>query len=195
MGFTRAELLAYDGVEVPDLVGANPRLVFVGINPSLRTAAVQAHFARRGNRFYPALYRAGITAWQLDAADGLDPADERHLVEQGVAITNLVARATASAGELSADELRRGAHALESRLAAWGARVVAVLGVTAYRTAFGRRHARTGRQPERLADAPLWVLGNPSGLNAHERVDTLARAYREPALAAGVPLDPPRWTS
>lgn len=193
MGFTRAQLRAFEGAMVPDLVGDDPRLVFVGINPGLWTAAVGTHFARRGNRFYPALYRAGITRWQLEAAEGLSPADEAHLLARGVAITNICERASARADELSAADLREGAARLEQRIAAWAPPVVAVLGVTAYRIACGRRDAVAGKQPERLGGARLWVLGNPSGLNAHENVDSLARAYREPAVAAGVPLDPPRW--
>lgn len=193
MGFTRSELLAYEGARVPDLVGSEPRLVFVGINPGLWTAAVGAHFARRGNRFYPALYRAGITAWQLDGSRGLRRGDEEHLLARGIAITNIVAWASARAQDLSTADLREGAAQLEARLASWKPHVVAILGVTAYRTAFARPGAQRGRQRECVGGAPLWVLGNPSGLNAHESVDSLARAYREPAAAAGVPLDPPRW--
>lgn len=193
MTFTRAELEAFRGATVPDLVGERVRLAFVGINPSLWTAAAQAHFARPGNRFYPALYVAGITPHQLDAAAGLSPADEAELTGRGIAITNLVARATARADELGAAELAEGAAACVRRLEAWRPAVVAIVGISAYRLAFRRRGARVGEQPDGLAGARLWVVGNPSGLNAHESVASLARAYRAPAEAAGIALDPPRW--
>ena len=186
MGFTRAELEGFRDVEVPDLVGPHPRLVFVGINPGLWTAATQTHFAHPGNRFYPALHRAGITDRELDRVDGLDPADRAHLVDRGVAITNLVARATARAAELSPKELRVGGRALVERVERWRPRVVAVAGVTAYRDAFRCPKAVTGLQPERLGGAALWVVPNPSGLNAHETVDSLAAWYREVGEAAGI---------
>lgn len=186
-------LEAYRDRPVPDLVAGQPRLVFVGINPSLWTAATQTHFARPGNRFYPALHAAGITSRMLDASRGLSAADEAALTGRGIAITNLVNRATARADELSAAELRDGAAALVERVREWRARVVAVVGITAYRTAFGRPGTTAGEQPDTLGGARLWVLGNPSGLNAHETVASLARAYREPSEAAGIALDPPRW--
>ncbi|MDX1622025.1 MAG: mismatch-specific DNA-glycosylase [Nitriliruptorales bacterium] len=193
MGFSREELLGHVGDDVPDLAGDDPKLVFVGINPGLWTAAAQAHFAHPGNRFYPALFLAGITAWEIDASDGYRDEDVEHLIERGVAITNLVNRATARADELSTDELRQGKEKLVDKLDELAPRAVAIVGITAYRTAFGRRDADAGEQEEELAGARLWVLGNPSGLNAHETVGSLARAYRAPAKAAGVPLDDPRW--
>ncbi|MDX1659169.1 MAG: mismatch-specific DNA-glycosylase [Nitriliruptorales bacterium] len=193
MGFTQAELQRHAGEVVADLIGDDPRLVFVGINPGLWTAAAEAHFAHPGNRFYPALYLAGITDREIDASGGYSPADVAHLEERGIAITNIVDRATARADELGREELERGADALRAKLAAWRPAVVAIVGITAYRTAFGRRGATAGEQEEDLAGARLWVLGNPSGLNAHETTGSLARAYRQPAEAAGIPLDPPRW--
>lgn len=185
--FTRAELAAYQGCTVADLVGEGPpRLVFVGINPGLWTAATATHFAHPTNRFYPALHRAGITDRELDRVAGLDDGDRAHLLDRGLAITNLVAHATARASELSTADLRAGAVALEARLEAWQPRVVAIAGVTAYRTAFRRPRAALGLQPDPLAGAQLWLVPNPSGLNAHETIDSLAARYREVAIAAGV---------
>lgn len=186
MGFTRAELLSYHGATVPDLVGDDVRLVFVGINPGLWTAATATHFAYPGNRFYPALFEAGITDRLIDASDGWSDEDRGHLLDRGIAITNLCPRATARADELSRSELRDGALEVEAKIEAWNPRAVAVVGLTAYRTAFERRGAPAGRQDEDLGGAPLWVLPNPSGLNAHETVASLARAYREPAEHAGL---------
>ncbi|WP_053207392.1 mismatch-specific DNA-glycosylase [Jiangella muralis] len=176
MGFTRAELEAFRDGTLPDLLGPDLRLLFVGINPGLMTVAVQTHFGRPGNRFYPALLRAGI----IDSPDDL--------TRRGVGITNLVARATARADELSAAELRAGAVVLAAKVARLAPAVVAVLGITAYRTAFARPRAVAGPQPDGLGGAQLWVLPNPSGLNAHETPDSLAAAYRAAAVAAGLDL-------
>ncbi len=184
--FTPAELETFRDREVPDLLGPHPRLVLVGINPGLWTAAVQTHFARPGNRFYPALLEAGIIDHPVSASDGMTDADRAMFVSRGIAITNLVPRATARADELSRAELVAGRHRLEKLVAARRPRVVAVLGVTAYRSAFGQPQATLGRQPHDLAGAQLWVVPNPSGLNAHDTVASLARAYAEPARAAGV---------
>lgn len=189
---TRADLATFRDAEVDDLVGPSPRLVVVGINPGLWTAATNTHFAHPSNRFYPALHLAGI----IDRAvppDGMDDEDRAHLLDRGLAITNVVRRATAKASELSTDEYRAGADELVARLAAWEPRVVAIAGLTAYRTAFRHRRAVAGEQQGRLAGARLWVVPNPSGLNAHETVESLARAYRAPAEAAGLELSPPRW--
>ena len=187
MGFSRQELDAYRGALVPDLVGTRPpRLVFVGINPGLWTAATQTHFAHPSNRFYPALHRAGVTSRELDRVAGLGDADRRELTDRGIAITNVVARATARASELSAAELRAGAAELTDRLGSWQPTVVAIAGVTTYRTAFRRPKASLGRQAEPLAGAALWVVPNPSGLNAHETIESLAAWYRQVAEAAGL---------
>ncbi len=192
MGFTRAELLAFRGKTLPDLLGPNTRLLVVGINPGLLTVAVQSHFGRRGNRFYPALYRAGIVDRLIDAADGFAEEDRAHLIARGVGITNLVPVATARADELSTEELLAGAKSLEQRVRRIKPGAVAMLGITAYRTAFGRPKASVGLQPERLGGVQLWVVPNPSGLNAHATLDSLAAAYREVAIAAGIDvLDPP----
>ena len=186
MGFTRAELEHFRGATVPDLVGPGLRLLFVGINPGLWTAATQTHFAHPGNRFYPALLRGGVIDRPIDRGVGMTDDDRRYLVGRGIGITNLVARATPRAAELTAEELRVGGKRLQEFVVEHRPRVVAVAGVTAYRTAFDEPKAVSGRQPDALGEAELWVVPNPSGLNAHETIDTLAEAYREVAVAAGV---------
>ncbi len=186
MGFTRAELESFRDAVVPDLIGDGCRLLFVGINPGLWTAATGAHFARPGNRFYPALLQAGIITRPVDPTAGLSEADTAHLLERGVGITNLAPRATARADELTSHELRTGPERLTQVVAQWRPRVIAVAGITAYRTAFGRRKATTGRQEETIGGVPLWVVPNPSGLNAHDTVGSLAEAYAAPARAAGI---------
>jgi double-stranded uracil-DNA glycosylase len=192
MGFTRLELDEFRGCEVDDLVGPELRLLFVGINPGLWTAAVGTHFAHPTNRFYPALAAAGITDYEVDRVAGMTEADRAHLVARGVGITNLVRRATARASELSGEELREGGARLRRFVAEHRPAVVAIAGVTAYRDAFGERGAALGRQPDTLeseihwSGAALWVVPNPSGLNAHETVATLADAYAAPAAEAGV---------
>ena len=192
MGYTRAELEEFRGHEVPDLVGPGLKLLFVGINPGLWTAAVQTHFAHPTNRFYPALAAAGITEYEVDRVAGMSDADRAHLVKRGIGITNLVRRATARASELSREELREGGERLQRFVAEHRPAVVAVAGISAYRDAFGERAAVLGRQPETLesvnhwSGAALWVVPNPSGLNARETVATLAAAYAAPAVEAGV---------
>lgn len=186
MGFTRAELLSFADREVDDLIGPHCRLLFVGINPGLWTAAVGAHFARPGNRFYPALFRAGIVDRLIDASDGMSDDDRDHLIDRGVGITNIVSRATTTAAELSADELAAGGRTLLDRVSEVGPTVVAVAGITAFRAAFGDRHAQAGPQARTWGTAQVWVVPNPSGLNAHETADSLAAAYRRAAQAAGV---------
>lgn len=188
--FTRAELESFRDAEVPDLLpgpGDPPlRLLFVGINPGLWTAATQTHFAHPVNRFYPALFEAGIITAPISPSDGMTDADRAGLSGRGIGITNLVRRATARADELSTDELRAGGLELVETVRRTSPRVVAVAGITAYRTAFGRRAAVPGPQAEPLAGAELWIVPNPSGLNAHETVSTLAVAYAAAARAAGV---------
>ncbi|MEO5902214.1 MAG: mismatch-specific DNA-glycosylase [Ilumatobacteraceae bacterium] len=184
--FTKAQLAAKHGAIVDDLLGPNPKLLFVGINPGLWTAAANAHFARPGNRFWPALHAAGLTDAAVDASAGM-PADVlAHVLAIGVGITNIVPLATARADELTRQQLREGGRRLVRLVEHLHPKVVAVLGLTAYRQAFDLPATRVGRQPHDLAAAELWVLPNPSGLNAHETVATLAAAYREAAVAAGV---------
>ena len=159
------------------------KLLIVGVNPGLWTAAVNAPFARPGNRFWPALYRAGLTEHLVDAAAGLSPADERHLLERGIGITNLVGRPTARADELSREELVTAARELVGRVRELQPERVAIAGITAFRTAFAQPQAVLGEQSTELipgwpADVRLWVVPQPSGLNAHETVATLATKWQ-----------------
>lgn len=182
MGMTRAELESYAGRTIPDLLPAELRLLFVGINPGLVSAATGMHFARPGNRFYPALRLAGILPPDALTAEAAAP----ELLCRGVGITNIVARASARADELDDAELVQGRHRLESFIAHHQPRVVAFAGITSYRIAFGEKKARVGRQERTIAGAEVWVVPNPSGLNAHETVDSLAAAYGAVADAASV---------
>jgi TDG/mug DNA glycosylase family protein len=165
---TPAEIAAARGQTIPDLVAPGLRVLFAGINPSLYSAATGHHFARPGNRFWPALHQSGFTSRQLG------PAEQPLLLEYGLGITNVVARATARADELDAAELRAGGLALTDLAASLGVSWLAILGVTAYRTAFGAPKAAVGPQPGRLGGAQLWILPNPSGLNASYQADRLA---------------------
>ncbi|MEJ7633890.1 mismatch-specific DNA-glycosylase [Aeromicrobium sp.] len=182
MGFTRAELESYAGRTIPDLIGDDVRLLFVGINPGLVSAATGLHFARAGNRFYPALRLAGIIPAEVMTPEDARPA----LLSRGIGITNIVERASARADELDPAELVEGRRRLEALVAEHRPRVVAIAGITSYRTAFDRRKARAGRQEEPMGDAQVWVVPNPSGLNAHETVESLSAAYAEAAVAAGI---------
>jgi double-stranded uracil-DNA glycosylase len=155
--------------ELGPIVGPGLRILFVGINPSLRSAEVGHHFARPGNRFWPTLHAAGFTPRRLR------PDEDMELPAFGIGVTNIAFRRTRAAAELSADELRAGAAELERTVAKHRPRLVAVVGLSAYRTAFARPRAGWGLQPERIGGRPVWVLPNPSGLNAH---------WQPPALAA-----------
>jgi TDG/mug DNA glycosylase family protein len=186
VSFTRDELERFRNAAVPDLVGNDVRLLFVGINPGLWTAATQTHFAHPGNRFYPALLQAGLIGREVDRSAGFNDDDRAYLVAQGIAITNLVNRATVRASELTPAELREGGERLAALVAELRPRVVAVAGITAYRTAFGKPKAQLGRQPEDLAGAELWAVPNPSGLNAHETTASLAHWYHRVGAAAGI---------
>ena len=180
------DLAQFEGKTVDDLIGPHTKLLVVGINPGLWTAAVNTHFARPGNRFWPALHRAGLLDEPVDASRGLPPEVVDHLFALGVGITNIVDIATARADELSREQLTAGGERLRATIRRVKPRVVAVLGLTAYRDAFGQRKAAAGRQPEDLEGTELWVVPNPSGLNAHETIDSLAAAYRRVAEAAGI---------
>ena len=153
------------------------RVLFCGINPGLYSGATGHHFARPGNRFWPTLHRAGFTPRLLH------PSEERELLSFGYGITNLVARATATADELAPAELVAGQRRLKSKVKRYQPRVVAVLGISAYRTAFGQKAVTAGRQQEFLADAVVWVLPNPSGLNAHYQLADLAEHFRALRMA------------
>lgn len=170
---TREELLAAHGKTVSDVIAPGLRVLFCGINPGLYTAVTGHHFARPGNRFWPALYAAGFTNRLLA------PFEERELLKSGYGITNMVARATATADELSAEEFVAGGRLLEAKVKRYRPRYIAVLGVGAYRSAFGRPKAKLGLQDERMNDARIWVLPNPSGLNAHYQPKDLARLFQE----------------
>jgi TDG/mug DNA glycosylase family protein len=157
------------------IVAPGLRLLFVGINPSLRSAEAGHHFARPGNRFYPALYAAGLTPRRLR------PDEDGLLPQFGLGVTNIAWRPTRAAGELSREELRAGAAELEREVASYAPRLVAMLGLTAYRVAFGRSGAAMGLQEETIGGRPVWVLPNPSGLNAHYKPVDFARLYGEAA--------------
>jgi len=148
-------------------------VLFVGINPGLRSAEIGHHFGRPGNRFWPALELSGFTPRRLD------PREDGSLPSFGLGITNLAARPTRAASELSAAELREGAVALADLVRRWTPRLVAIVGVTAYRTAFARPGAGLGPQDETIGGRPVWVLPNPSGLNAHHQLPELARLFAE----------------
>lgn len=158
---------------MPDVIARDLDVLFCGINPGLYSGATGHHFARPGNRFWPTLAGAGFTEGRLD------PTDEHRLLDVGCGITNLVERATAAAAELDDDELARGHRRLERKVRRYAPRWLAVLGIGAYRTAFGRRGAHIGEQPERLGATGLWVLPNPSGLNANYQLPDLVRLFRE----------------
>ncbi|MGW0503243.1 G/U mismatch-specific DNA glycosylase [Micromonospora sp. NPDC003241] len=170
---TREELAAAVDRLLPDVIAPGLDVLFVGINPGLWSAATGWHFARPGNRFWPALHRGGFTPRLMH------PSEQDALPGLGLGITNVVARASARADELSAAELVDGARKLTGKVAAYRPRWVAVVGVTAYRIGFARPKATFGRQPESLAGAHLWVLPNPSGLNAHYTPQTLGAAFAE----------------
>lgn len=188
-GGSAADLDAYRDAVIDDIGMDTCRLLVVGINPGLWTAKVGAPFARPGNRFWPALHEAGITPRLVDARDGLSEADLAMLAEAGLGFTNVVARATARAGELADDEIRAGGRVLAEKVARQrdlrgGPEVVMVAGIGAFRTAFGAKtpsggKVGVGKQEKAIGGAETWVVPNPSGLNAHETVESLARAYRE----------------
>lgn len=173
---TKEQVLGAKGKKMRDIIAPGLNVLFCGINPSLYSAAVGRHFARPGNRFWPTLYAAGFT-------DRLfSPFEDERLLERGYGITNVVERATATAAELKESEFIRGGRALERKVLRYQPKVVAVLGVSAYRVAFLKKEARVGKQESLLGGAAVWVLPNPSGLNAHYRLEDLASVYREMRL-------------
>jgi double-stranded uracil-DNA glycosylase len=178
---TREDLLAAYGATIPDLVGPGLRVLLVGINPSLYSGWTRRHFARPGNRLWRTLHEAGFTDRVLH------PSETGAIVAAGLGITNLVARATARADELSADEIRAGVHPLARLVRRHRPAFVAFLGVSTYRIAFARRRAQVGRQDGAFEDAAVWVLPNPSGLNAHYQQPALTAAYGELRAATHLP--------
>lgn len=173
-----ADLAAARERTIPDVIAPGLAVLFCGINPGLWSGALGQHFARPGNRFWPTLHRADFTARQLR------PDEQQDLLAYGLGITNLVARTTARADELTATELVEGAARLTTLVEEHAPRWLAVLGVTAYRSAFGRRHAAVGKQDDRIGPAGVWVLPNPSGLNAHYQLEALAAEFAELRCAA-----------
>ncbi|HLO18366.1 MAG TPA: G/U mismatch-specific DNA glycosylase [Anaerolineales bacterium] len=174
---TRADLLAAQDKTVRDLIAPNLKVLFCGINPGLYSGATGHHFARPGNRFWPTLHQAGFTP-RLFA-----PFEERELLNYGYGITNLVARATATADELASEELVAGRKRLEAKVKRYSPQTVAILGIGAYRTAFAQRTVALGRQSEHLAGAIVWILPNPSGLNAHYQLSGLIEHFQSLRLA------------
>ena len=170
---TRADLLAAADKVVPDVIAPGLKVLFCGINPGLYTAYMGHHFARPGNRFWPALFAGGFTDRPFD------PSEERELLALGYGITNVVSRASAMADELSVEELVAGGKKLRTKVKRYTPRLLAVLGVGAYRTAFARPKAVTGLQSDVIGDTNVWVLPNPSGLNAHYQAGALAEMFKE----------------
>jgi double-stranded uracil-DNA glycosylase len=170
---TRAELEAAAGKTLPEVIGPNLKILFCGINPGLYSAAIGHNFGRPGNRFWPTLFAAGITPHLFS------PYEEQELLTLGCGITNVATRATAAAEELTREEILEGGKALVEKALTYRPRVLAVLGVTTYRVAFSRPKAQVGRQAETIGATVLWVLPNPSGLNAHYQVNQLAVLFRE----------------
>ena len=171
---TKAQLAAARDQTVPDLIAPGLKVLFCGINPGLYTAAIGHHFGRPGNRFWPTLHAAGFTPRLLS------PFEERELLAWGYGITNMVARATAAADELDDAEMVAGGKRLVANVERYKPRVLAVVGVGAYRVAFDRKKAQVGRQDgHRIAGSAVWVLPNPSGLNAHYNLPRMADAFRE----------------
>ena len=176
---TADELASADGLAIPDLIAPNLKVLFCGINPGLYSGATALHFARPGNRFWPALYAAGFTGRLLH------PSEREELLAAGYGITAIVRRATATAAELSDGEYRAGRLALEKKARKYKPKWVAVLGLGAYRVGFDKPKAKVGRQAERIGESGLWVLPNPSGLNANHQLPQLTEMFRELRLASG----------
>jgi double-stranded uracil-DNA glycosylase len=168
---TKAQLLVAHGTTLPDVIAPDLKVLFCGINPGLYTAAIRHHFGRPGNRFWPTLHAAGFTTRVLS------PFEEQELISLGYGITNVVARATAAAEELEPHEFVAGGKKLVARVKKYRPKVLAILGVGAYRAAFDRPKAQVGAQEETIGDTRLWVLPNPSGLNARYQADRLADVF------------------
>jgi double-stranded uracil-DNA glycosylase len=176
---TKEQLADAQGKTLPDVIAPNLRVLFCGINPGLYTAAVGHHFARPGNRFWPALHRSGFTERLMS------PFEERELLKAGIGITNVVSHATATAAELTREDFIAGGRLLAAKVKRYRPRIVAILGVGAYRTAFANPKAVVGEQTDRVSDARVWVLPNPSGLNANYQLPELVRLFVELKKAAG----------
>jgi len=175
---TKAQLLEAYGKRVPDVIAPRLKVLFVGINPGLYSGAVGHHFARPGNRFWPVLQKAGFTDKQLS------PFEEQELLKRGYGITNIVNRSTAAATELGQEELKTGGKRLIAKIKRTRPNVVAILGIQAFRIAFGKPKAGFGLQEERIGSTQVWVLPNPSGLNASYQLPALSRMFKKVRLAA-----------
>lgn len=175
---TKSEILAASGKTVPDVIAPNLKVLFCGINPGLYTAAIGHHFGRPGNRFWPALYKSGFTNRLLS------PYEERELLKSGYGITNIFDYATAAADEISPDELKKGAEQLKLKILTYRPKILAVLGIGAYKTAFNKQKANLGRQEEKISETIIWILPNPSGLNAHYDLEGLTRLFMELKIEA-----------
>jgi TDG/mug DNA glycosylase family protein len=182
---SRAELAAAVSRTVPDVIGPGLRVLFCGINPGLYTAAIGHHFGRPGNRFWPVLHAAGFTPHRVA------PWEEQALLPLGYGITNVVPRTTATAAELLPEEIVAGGRALAEKVRVYAPRVLAVLGIGAYRTAFGAPAASVGPQPALLGTTRVWVLPNPSGLNANYQRDELVALFRTLRDAVADPTSAP----
>jgi len=178
---SKADLAAAHGKTLPDVIAPNLDILFCGINPGLYTAAVQQHFGRPGNRFWPTLHRAGFTP-RLFA-----PSEQCELLKLGIGITNVVARATAAADELTREELIEGGKLLERTVRRYKPQFLAIVGIGAYRTAFHRPKAKLGLQEETIGETRIWVLPNPSGLNANYQQGALVELFRELREASAAP--------
>lgn len=175
---TRAQLLAAKNTTLPDVIAHGLSVLFCGINPGLYTAATGCHFGRPGNRFWPALFAAGFTPRLFE------PHEQHELLPLGFGITNVVPRATATAAEVTDREMVQGGKVLETKVREYAPKVLALLGVTAFRVAFARPKAVLGLQPDAIGETRVWVLPNPSGLNAHYQAADLAKLFRELRAAA-----------
>jgi len=175
---TKKQLAEAKGKTLPDVIAKNLRVLFCGINPGLYTAAAGHHFARPGNRFWPALYKSGFTDRLLS------PFDERELLKANLGITNVVSHATASASEVTKEDFVRGGRTLRRKVRRYRPRIVAILGIEAYRKAFGQLEVEIGEQDETIGEARLWVLPNPSGLNANYQLKDFTRLFRKLRKAA-----------
>lgn len=182
---TKAELAAAVDLVVPDLIAENLCVLFCGINPGLYTAAIGHHFGRPGNRFWPAIHGAGFTP-RLFA-----PWEERELLPLGIGVTNMVERTTATAAELSAEEFVAGGERLRATVHRYQPKVVAFLGIGAFRSAFKQPKATLGLQTDAIGSTALWVLPSPSGLNANHQLPDLIALLTELRVWAGLPLEFP----
>ena len=175
---TKEQLIAAAGKTLPDVIAPNLRVLFCGINPGLYTAAVGHHFARPGNRFWPALHQSGFTERLLS------PFEEGELLASGLGISNVVPHATASAAELTSEDFMKGGRTLAMKIKRYKPSIVAILGVGAYRVAFRKPKATVGEQDQRIHAAQIWVLPNPSGLNANYQLQVIVRLFTELRVAA-----------